>query len=154
MKNITLDPDKVIVSFDVCSLYTNVPTEDAINHCADLLYSGRYKKPPVRKQTFIELAKLCNCDVIMLTHKGYFKQTDGLAMGSPPAPYLANGWLSQYDQDIKSNAKIYERYMDDVLRNIKKDEAEKKLDEINKLNPEYLKFTINTKQIIVYHFLT
>ena len=63
-------------------------------------------------------------------------------MGSPPAPYLANGWLSQYDQDIKSNAKIYERYMDDILRNIKKNEAETKLDEINKLNPEYLKFTI------------
>ena len=86
LKNITLEPDEVIVSFDICSLYTNVPTEDAIKHCAKLLYSGRYPKPPVRKKTFFELAKLCNCNVIMLTHKGYYKQKDELAIGSPPDP--------------------------------------------------------------------
>ena len=35
----------------------NVPVEDVINRCADLLYSGKYPKPPVGKTTFIELAK-------------------------------------------------------------------------------------------------
>ena len=29
--------------------------------------------------------------IIMSTHDGYYKQVDGLAMGSPPAPHLANG---------------------------------------------------------------
>ena len=44
---------------------------------------------------------------------------DGLAMGSPPAPMLANGWMSKYDKIIKGNAKIYSRYMDDIFRETK-----------------------------------
>ena len=41
-------------------------------------------------------------------------------MGSPPAPNLANGWLSKNNQEIKGDAKLFTRYMDDNLRDIKK----------------------------------
>ena len=58
-----------------------------------------------------------------------------------PAPLLANGWLSKFDGIIRNNAKLYERYMDDVLREIDKDSIELKLREINNLHPS-LKFTI------------
>ena len=54
-------------------------------------------------------------------------------MGSPPAPHLANGWMSQYDQIIQGDAKLYDRYMDDILREIKRGDAEQKLTEINAL---------------------
>ena len=80
-----LESDEVLVSFDVSSLYTNVPLLESIQVCADLLFREGIKKPPVDKETFIELAKLASCDVVMLTHDGYYKQVDGLAMGSPPA---------------------------------------------------------------------
>ena len=76
----------------------------------------------------------------MLTHDGFYKQVDGLAMGSPPAPHLANGWLSQLESTIKGNARIYDRYMDDILRNIKRIEIETKLLQINALH-ENLQFT-------------
>ena len=56
----------------------------------------------------------------MSTLDGYYKQVDGLAMGSPPAPYLANGWLGQYDAVIKGDAKLYARYMDDIILSIKR----------------------------------
>ena len=46
----------------------------------------------------------------MSTHDRFFKQTDGLAMGSPLAPHLANGWLSQFDDVINGNAALYERF--------------------------------------------
>ena len=62
-------------------------------------------------------------------------------MGSPPAPCLANGWLSKYDQIVKGDAKIFSRYMDDILRDIKSREVDAKLNEINDLHPN-LKFTI------------
>ena len=58
IKDIELDSSRQLVSFDVVSLYTNVPVLEAINCCADLLYSGRQKAPAVDKETFIELAKL------------------------------------------------------------------------------------------------
>ena len=45
-------------------------------------------------------------------------------MGSPPAPHLANGWLSQFDDTIKGDAVLYARYMDDIIQNIKRVQIE------------------------------
>ena len=101
------------------SLYTNVPVVEATNHCTDHLYSGKYKKPPVDRATFKELLKVCSSDDIMQTNDGYFRQVDGLAMGSPPAPRLENGWL-RFDSVVKGDAKLYSRYMDDILRDIRR----------------------------------
>ena len=56
----------------------------------------------------------------MLTSDGLYKQKDGLAMGSPPAPHFANGWLNKFDDKIKGNAILSARYMDDILRDIEK----------------------------------
>lgn len=109
LNNICLEADEVLLSFDVSSLYTNVPVKVAIKDCANLLYSHRYKKPPVRKETFKEIATICNAYVLMLTSEGYDRQEDGLAMGSPPAPYIANAWLSKYDSRVKEEAKLYSR---------------------------------------------
>ena len=128
-----------MISFDVSSLYTNVPVMEAILFCADLLFKlPQDKLPPVDKETFITLCKIASCDVFMLTHEGYYKQVDGLAMGSPPAPHLANGWLSQFEATIRGDAKIYERYMDDILREIKENKAEQKTEEINNLHEKLI----------------
>ena len=135
-----------MISFDVSSLYTNVPVQEAIEYCADLLYNlPPDKLPPVDKETFILLTMMASCDVIMLTHDGFYKQVDGLAMGSPPAPHLANGWLSQFEAEIRGNAKFYERYMDDILREIKEIRTKPKLQEINNLHKN-LQFTSELEQ--------
>ena len=111
----------------------------------ELLYSGRYHKPPVDCQTFIELVSLCCCNVVLLTNDGFYRQVDGLAMGSPPAPQLANDWMSKLDERIKGNSTLYSRYMDDILRDIKKNQIDSKLDEINNLHPS-LKFTVEPEK--------
>ena len=77
----------------------------------------------------------------MSTHDGFYRQIDGLAMGSAPAPFLANGWLSQFDPKIKDDAKLYYRYMDDIVREIKTENIDQKLSEINSYHPA-LEFTI------------
>lgn len=55
-------------------------------------------------------------------------------MGSPPAPQIANGWLSQFDDEIKDDATLYTRYMDDIVRDINKNQRQ-----------TTLKFTIERK---------
>ena len=80
LNDITLDDDEVLVSFDVVSLYTNVPVDEAIQEAADRLYSGEFETPPVTKDTFIKLITLASTDVIMSTHDGYYVQKDGLVM--------------------------------------------------------------------------
>ena len=62
-------------------------------------------------------------------------------MGSPPAPLLANGWLSKFVSAIKGDAKLFSRYMDDIIRSIKRHEIDNILHAINALHPS-LKFTI------------
>ena len=93
LPDIQLSEEERMISFDVSSLYTNVPVCEAIDRCADLLFQKRSIN--VDKETFKILAKIASCDVIMSTHDGFYKQIDGLALGSAPAPFLANGWLSQ-----------------------------------------------------------
>ena len=115
----------MIVSFYVSSLYTNVLVQEAINVCADLLYSCEHELPPVDKGSFKELLSLCT------THDGFYRQIDSLAMGSPPAPLLDNDWLSTYYPQIRGMAQLFARYMDGILRGIKLAEVQEKLSEIN-----------------------
>ena len=153
MNDIELENDEVLISFDVSSLYTNVPVREAINRCAELLFSGKYPKPPVSKKVFIELATISSCNVLMLTHDGYYLQIDGLAMGSPPALHIANGWLSKFDENVKGDAKIYPRFMDDILRDIKEYRIDEKLREINDYHPN-LTFTIEKEKGASLSFLS
>ena len=145
LKDVTLDPDEVVISFDVSSFYTNVPVNKAIKEAAGHLYSGDFPTPLVSKETFITLTKLSTTNVILPTHDGLYQQIDGLAMGSQPAPPLANIWLFKSEPDIKDDAKIFERYVDDILRTIKAEMIETKLHAINGLHPN-LKFTIEVEQ--------
>ena len=107
---------------------------EAIQEAADRLYCGEFELPPVSKETFIELLKLASTNVVMSTCDGYYIQKDGLAMGSPPAPCLANIWLFKREAEIKDDAKIFERYMDDVIRSIYESKIEEKVQHINSLH--------------------
>ena len=80
--------NECLVSFDIVSLYTNVPVLEAIDVCSDLLFKDRFLD--IDKETFKILARLASCNVIFNCHDGFYKQIDGLAMGSAPAPHLAN----------------------------------------------------------------
>ena len=140
IKTLELNDEEQMVSFDVSALYTNVPVNEAIKLAADRLYAGDLPTPPVDKETFVKLTEISSLNVIMSTHQGYYKQIDGLAMGAPPAPYLANIWLSSFDTTIKGDSRVYQRYMDDILTTIRKHELANKLDKINLLHPN-LTFT-------------
>ena len=56
MNSTILQDDEVIVSFDISSLYTNVPVNEAIHKAADLLFESNATPPGVTKETFIMLA--------------------------------------------------------------------------------------------------
>ena len=92
----------------------------------------------------IILAELATTNVLMLTHDRPYCQIDGLAMGSQPAPPLSNIFLSKYEPIIQDDAKLFERYMDNILRTIKQQFIQAKLKEINALHPN-LKFTLEVE---------
>ena len=142
LREVRLNNKEEIISYDVVSLYTNVPVMEAIETCTNLLYSlPESQRPEMDRETFMELARIASCDVVMSTHDGFYVQRDGLAMGSPPAPHFANGWLSKFDSVIRGEAKLYFRYMDDILKEVNREHVEQQLRDINQLHPN-LKFTL------------
>ena len=143
LKNHQIKDNECLVSFDIVSLYTNVPVLEAIDVCADLLFNSM--SLDIDRDTFVELAKLASCDVIFNSHDGFYKQVDGLAMGSAPAPHLANGWLSSFEAAIKGDSPLYYRYMDDIICVADKEEIDNRLDAVNNVHPS-LAFTVEVEK--------
>ena len=110
--------DSILVSFDVESLFTNVPLEETINIAANLVYDKNENKPPFPKNTFIKLLRLATSNLFLFDGKLY-RQKDGLAMGSPLAPTLSNLFMGVLEcKHLKSkhskNVKFYRRFVDDL----------------------------------------
>ena len=143
LRNISFDHDEVVISFDITPLHTNVLTT-AIFEAPEKLYSRKFAMPPVGKETFIILAELATTNAVMFTHDESYCQIDGLAMGYQPALPLSKNWLSKLDPNIRENAKLFERYMEDIVRTIKQQFNQTKLKEINTLHPN-LKFTLEVE---------
>ena len=61
----TLEPDESIISFDVSSLFTNVPVDEAVHDASDRLFCREFETPPIDKKTFIILTKLATKEAIM-----------------------------------------------------------------------------------------
>ena len=66
-------------------------------------------------------------------------------MGNPPAPHLANAWMSQFDDAIKGTSKLYSCCMDYIFCYKKKQESSHNLNEANNLH-HALKWTMERKQ--------
>ena len=132
----SINPNMKVVSFDVLSLFTNIPLIETINIIADSLYDINSKKtPPFPKPAFIKLLTLASQGIFMYKDKIY-KQTDGVAMGSPLGPSLANFFLGHLEKDkimySDFTPQFYNRYVDDICAIFyDSDNVQKFLDFIN-----------------------
>ena len=108
-----------MVSFDVESLFTNIPLDDCINLAVKYITEGN----PGLKLSKNELKRLfefATKETHFLFKSKFYDQVDGVAMGSPLAPVLANLfmghheniWLDQYGD---SEVLFYRRYVDDTF---------------------------------------
>ena len=139
VKNMTLQDNEKLISYDVCQLYTNVPLEESIEMAAVRLFQET-DEVPVDINTFMKLCKLACSNILIETSNGFIRQVDGLAMGIQCAPQLANIWLAALDKEIQNESRLYCRYMDDVITIINTQYSTSNLARINKLHPN-LTFT-------------
>ncbi|CAF4873564.1 unnamed protein product [Rotaria magnacalcarata] len=109
-----------MVSFDVESLYTNVPVKEAIELALDIIYK-RPNKPDkllTRKQTQ-QLLHHAVCDVSFRFMDKTYIQKDGVAMGNAIAPILADLFMIKMEEKLnrftKNRPKIWLRYVDNVF---------------------------------------
>ena len=108
-----------MVSFDVESLFTNLPLEESINLAVDYII----KENSNIKLTATELKQLftiATSETHFLFNGAYYDQIDGVAMGSPLAPILANLFMGHFEniwlRTFRScKVLFYRRYVDDIF---------------------------------------
>ena len=113
--------NKHMVSFDVTSLFTNIPLHETIDLAVDLIFADR----PYLTCSKSDLKKLflhATNKTHFLFNGKYYDQIDGVAMGSPLGPTLANLFMGHHERRwlqefAEQNGKIlfYRRYVDDIF---------------------------------------
>ena len=78
-----------LCSFDISSLFTNVPLQETIEICANALYDDNLVPLPFPRKIFIELMQTATSSVEFSFNNTMYRQTDDVAMGSPLGPALA-----------------------------------------------------------------
>jgi len=94
-----LGEDKLIFTMDVTSLYTVIPSNEgllALKHFFDL----RTVKEP-SSETLLRLAELVLTLNCFSFADSYFKQINGVAMGTKMGPSLNDVWEVREDRDLK-----------------------------------------------------
>ncbi|MGL4482604.1 MAG: reverse transcriptase domain-containing protein, partial [Lactococcus garvieae] len=105
-------------SFDVASLFTNVPVIETVNYlCEWVEHNPNTISIPI--PSLKELLLRCTMNVQLLLNKKIYRQVDGVAMGSPLGPILADIFMSKLENNqLKSdieNLDTYCRYVDDIF---------------------------------------
>ena len=111
IKTSNLDPFSVFLcSFDISSLFTNVPLAETIQICADALYSSEHPPAPFPRQIFVELMEMATSCVEFSFNDIMHRQIDGVAMGSPLGPALANIFVGYYESKLFQTTSKPEMY--------------------------------------------
>ena len=79
-----------MASLDVESLFTNVLLNETIDTCVDNLHNDNENPPNTPKRDFRNLFNTATKESFFLFNNKSYKQVDGVAMGSPLDPALAN----------------------------------------------------------------
>ena len=137
--------NKKLVSFDVESLFTNVPIPEALSAVREVLEMKNFDLPLPMAQ-FIALVELC-VKYNSFTFEGKeYRQVHGMAMGSPLSPVLACLFMESFEKSrikpIIGAHTRYFRYVDDCLVLLpRREKTSTTLDAINGLHPN-IKFTM------------
>ena len=83
-----------MASFDDESLFTNIPLQETIDVCADILLND---KPNINGFTKTDFHTITLSESLVLFNNEYYKQTDGVAIDSPLGLTFANTFLSYYE---------------------------------------------------------
>ena len=162
IKNINLDLINVdgykFISFDVTSLFTNVPLDLTVDIILKRVFTEKLISTTLSKSTLKKLILDCCRKTIFSYNGNYFKQIDGVAMGSNLGPVLSNIIMTELELRIvqplidSGIIKFYCRYVDDTLVLIKSKDIKHVHNLLNSFNSN-IQFTVDTFENSNIHFL-
>jgi hypothetical protein len=146
------------VSFDVVSLFTNVPLKRTLNLILDRVYKDKIIETTIKKSTLKKLL-LDTCTKTAFSFNGQlYEQIDGVSMGGSLGPLLANIIMVELEAKIirplidDGTIKFYTRFVDDTLLLIKEEDIERIKNALERFDSN-LKFTYDKFENENPHFL-
>ena len=136
-----------MASFDMESLFTNIPVQETINIAIDSLFNSCTSISGIPKKIFRTMLDLAVSNSFFLFNNKLYKQTDGVGMGLPLGPTFANIFLCFHEKKwldscpLAFRPRYYKRYVDDcflIFNDIS--HVDKFLDFLNRQHPK-MKFT-------------
>ena len=121
IQNLNCRVDKILVTMDVASLYTNIDHNEGANACYTMLEKRKNKKIPLTLLKRLILLVLKSN--IFRSNEQLYRQVKGTAMGTPMAVNYANIFLDRFENDMlaeyerRTNLRqfLWMRYIDDVV---------------------------------------
>jgi len=117
-----------MTSFDIESLFTNVPVKETIDIIVNSLFQSGDRLDGFSSTQFKKMLNLSTQDTVFLFNNALYQQIEGMAMGSPLGPSFANSFLSYHEESWLSDCPcefkplLYRRYVDDCFVVFKKPE--------------------------------
>ena len=104
-------------SFDIDSLFTNLPLDETIELCVKKTFKRKRKFKGLTRIEFKMLLEFATKNALILFNGKYYEQIDGVAMGSPLYSTLANVFLCHWEIwcSKRFTPVYYKRYMDDTF---------------------------------------
>ena len=147
-----------MVSFDVVSLFTNVPRDLAISVAARRLQSDDtlQDRSNLSVHNILSLLTIC-LDATFLSFRGqYYQQIKGTAMGSPVSVTVANMVVEDEEQralaTFISPPQFWKRYVDDTFTVIPEEMVSAFHEHLNSIDSN-IQFTIEKESNCVLPFL-
>ncbi|CAG4972619.1 unnamed protein product [Parnassius apollo] len=139
IKDRHLSDNETMVSFDVQSLFTCLPVEDCISIVTRKLEENNM---PVEYAVFL---RHCLTSGYLLWKEEFYKQLDGVAMGSPVSPIVADIFMEDFEEKAlltsPINPRFYKQYVDDTFTILPLDKVTAFLDYLNSINSK-IQFTM------------
>ena len=155
LRNAEVPSGGIMCSYDAVSLFTNVPLEDTIDICNKTLYHHEICAPALGEKDFADLMRKVTSGVKFSFDNVMYQQCDGVAMGSPLGPVLADIFVGYHESLIPADQwpYLYGRFVDDCFSYCRDvEESDRFLTTLNNLHPA-LKFTRELENNGVLPFL-
>ena len=150
IKDIKLRPNELMVSFDIKSLFMNVPIDEALELIHRLLLEDETlgDRTALTADHKTHLLSLCLRSTYFMYRGEHYQQQDGAAMGSPISPVVANIYMEMFeDLALRTTARLrmWRRYVDDTFCVMNKQHTQSFLDHLNSLRPT-IQFTMELER--------
>ena len=121
IKTVQIQPNEVMVNFDIKSLFLNVPVDEALEVILQRLTEDETleDRTALTPEQVTHLLELCLKTTYFSFREEFYQQTDGAAVGSPVSPVVANLCMEMFEEMalsmVQPKPSIWRRYVDDIF---------------------------------------